>query len=878
MKNRKTIRPPSLTRKFLHWYCPEDYLEEIEGDLSEEFNENLLKNRFIANIKYNLQVLSFIRSLAWRRKNTRSNSINPIAMFRNYFKLTIRNLLKQKLFAVTNIASLSIGITCVALIYLFVADEYGFDKMHEKGDRVFRLNKVSYDASGQVVNQSSSQPFLFTEAIVDDLPEIEYLTKLVRNEAEVRVGNRDFHESILVSDQNIFNVFTIPLLHGDATKALGTKFSLVINEELAMKYFGRTAVVGEPIQLSIYGEFHEFTVTAVAEKFSSNNSVEFDMLVSFDYANSEGWLHRSQNWRMSFLVAYAYIPEKIDLERLKSKLPAIREAHYKEVGDAYANPDHTVTYGLQPLWDVHMNTQIGGVLAPSSDPIYSYILGAIAVVILLIAAINFTLLSLGRSAYRAKEIGLRKVIGANKNQLALQFQLEAIIISFLSLIFALCILYFVLPLFSDLAQKTLSFKGLLSPTPVAVLLLITICTGMFAGVYPAFVLSKLQTIAGLKNQARVGDSNWFSTSLLTAQFTLSIILVIATLGMGDQLHFLRSKHPGFNKEHLVVVDGSGADEKLYGHYITALNSDPNILAICGTNPAFTHGSWSSLFEYENEKIPYDIFFVDANYVETFQMALTAGRNFVSASRADSTEYILVNEAMVNALGWKDPVGRPITGLKNAGYRDPIIIGVVEDFNYSSLENEVGPAWLALSPPDHFSDLVIRISPTDIPGTIGKLEEVWNDFPTDQPFRYTFMEDDLNALYQSEERWVAIVKYSTILAMIVAALGLFSLMALSLASKVREIGIRKILGASMTQLLVLLSRNIGLRLVAAFVVAAPLAYYTLESWLSNFAYRVSLGIELFLIAAAVAFGIFSLTIVYTCLRAALANPVDSLREE
>ncbi len=880
-EDNRNINPPQLAKRFLHWYCNPDLLEMIEGDINEEFNQKEKSSGIRkARWHYIKQVIQFFRPFTLKKEKVKYTHVNYRTMFGNYFKISVRNIVNQKLFAFINILSLAIGLCCSILIYLFIQDEYSFDRMHGKGANIYRINKVSYNQNGDKVEVSPSQPMPFGRQIKEDLAELEKSTRLDQREGYIIDDNDFFSEIFLFAEPEIFDIFSFDFLTGDNHSSLNEKYNVVLSKDRALKYFGKTDAIGEEITIFYGGKNHLFTVSGVVEDIPRNSTVRFEVLLPFEFLASETSASNYRDyWRMAFLVVYTWIPEDVDLDKLQQKLPGIREQHYLEAVDPYSVADHILSYELQPLWDIHFNQENGGVLTPSSNPKYSYILGAIAVSILMIGCFNFMLLSIGNSAKRSREIGLRKVIGGTRHQLIWQFLSEAILMSFIGFILAIFFTYLLMPIFNDFTNKSLDFENVFYPNTIIGLLAITFLTGILAGSYPAFIISRIKITESLQNKFKLGGSNYFTKSLITVQFILSIGLIIGTLIMKSQIDFLNSKHLGFNKEHLLIIQRNNVPiNKFYNHYKNRLIDNPRVVNISGTNPAFTHGGFSSDFEYENETIPYNIFFVDANYIKTLEMKITSGRDFISGLSSDSTESIIVNEAFVRALGWDDPIGKPVLGLNNAGYDNPVIIGVVEDFNFRSLEYEVEPIWLALDSEDSFDELLIRINPVNISQTISELEAIWKEIASDIPFEYSFSNQDMTALYESEERWAKIVNYSSILAVVVACLGLFGLMTLTTTARKKEISIRKVLGASLYNIVHILSKSYVSLILLAIMFSIPASIIIMEKWLSNFAYRIDLTWQYFFFASAIIVLIVMVTISYESLKSAFSNPVKGLRNE
>lgn len=808
-------------------------------------------------------------------------------MFKSYLKIALRSLRKQKIYAFINVVGLAIGVACCALIFLYIRDDLSYDQFHEKADRIYRMQTVRYNEAGGVRGLDVYLPMPLGPTMETDFPEVESYARLYQEDFVLRIGSESTEEEFLIADPSILSIFSFPLLSGDPSTALSDANSVVFTESMARKYFGASNPMGETVLVRINGVFHNLTITAIAEDIPSNSSVHFDFLLPFNkWLDADPSLQTdATNWYSSFLITYVLVRENTSLVDAAEKFLALREQHYpNELGRWQEamdwESDHPpVSFAAQPLLNVHMNPDVPGGLTPATNPLYAYILGGIAFAVLLIACINFMTLAIGQSTRRAKEIGLRKVVGARRRQLMVQFWGEALALSVMAVGVGLLLAQLLLPIFNNLAQKTLAFDFLAHPEIILMPVTLALVTGLLAGSYPALVLSGFQPINVLKNQIRLGGSNALTKSLVVVQFTLSIGLLVTAVIMSNQLHYMQTQNLGFRGEQLVVIPMQGLDGlSTVTRFRNALRGERDMLYISGTSSSFTRGSNRYGFFYKDEIKQSFYYRVESNYLETMGIELLAGRTFDPNLSTDSTAAIIVNEALVRDFGWTDPLGEQIPGGLGRELNDPVVIGIVSDYNFQSLHNQVMPMMITMDPGRELRFLLVRISPDDVPASLAKLEETWYSIAPDLPYSYSFLDDDMNSQYQAEERWSTIVGYATALSLIVACMGLFGLATLTVAGRIKEVGIRKVLGASAASISLLLSKDFAKLVAIAIVLAAPLAYFAMAEWLQNFAYRIDIGPGVFLLSGGLVLLIAVLTISYQAIKSALANPVDALRYE
>lgn len=810
-------------------------------------------------------------------------------MLKNYFKIAIRNLSKQKLYSFINISGLTVGLTFCLLVLMFVNDELNFDQFHENKADIYRLYRSPL-VPDTPYDRDIFTPLPTGQSMLDDLPEVESYARFTPfGSMVIRTGNELIdQDGFAFADPNALTMFSFPTEFGDAEFALRDPNSIVITKEIAKKYFGDSNPVGQFMDIRINEEFQEFRVDAVLKDVPSNSSIQFSLILPIQTVidNYEVYKRVEDSWRGTRTITYVQLRKETDLVSLRSKLPDFINTY---MGDAFdemradgrlsvAGP--AIIYDLQPLLDIHLDPDFPGGFTTPSNPIYSYVLGGIALTVLLIACFNFMILAIGRSAKRVKEVGLRKVVGAQRNQLMIQFWGEAILLTAIAFITGLVLTEFVLPVFNELANKQLTIGDAFGDIRIiGGVVLIFLFTGVVAGSYPALVLSGFMPIDSLKEKMSFKGSNTFTKSLIVVQFGLTIFLVTATLIISDQLRFLQEKNLGFSGEQVVVIPSSGTDGvRALEIYRNELSNDTHILEFTGANVSFASGLWRRGYQYNGEVMQTAVFRVDPNYINTLQMNLIAGRNFDTRLSSDSTSAIIVNQTFLDRHGLNlGSVGESFP-IDWGWMVEPTIIGVVEDFNYQSLQNTVEPIVIYMNPRDPILNIMVRISPDDMQGSIAKLRSTWGQITAEIPFSYSFLDSDMDNLYRNEAQWSRIISYSSFLAIFIACLGLFGLAGIVAIQRQKEIGIRKVLGATTSGITFMLSSGFARLVSISILIACPVAWYVMENWLSNFAYRIDISIWMFILSGFIAIGIAMLTVSYQSVKAAIQDPVKNLRSE
>ncbi|MBX7153047.1 ABC transporter permease [bacterium] len=803
-------------------------------------------------------------------------------MIQNYLKIAFRNLIKHKSYSLINISGLAVGITCCMLIMLFVIDELSYDRFHEGASRIYRANLKARLNSKDM--QMAMTPAPMAEELVKIFPEIESSTRLKRSgNFTVRYGEKVFNEKkFYFGDPSVFDVFSFTMIFGDPKTALTEPNSVVLTEETAQKYFGDENPVGKILRMD--GR-NDYKVTGVMKNIPHNSHVHFDLLASMSTLEES----RDPWWISNNFYTYIKLRENQSYKALEEKfIPLVREKAGPQIQIATgASFDEFLAMGgdygffLISLTDIHLFSDIAEEPEPQGNIAYVYIFSAIAFFILLIACINFMNLTTARSAGRAKEIGIRKVLGSYRTQLIRLFMAESIMVSFIALAIAMVLTEILIPLFNELSGKQLSLNYFEHSWVLPGLLTIGITVGLIAGSYPAFFLSAFQPVKVLKGELSKGvRSGWLRSTLVVMQFGISIALMIGTGIVFDQIEYLRSKKLGFDKERVAVIHNAWLLRDQKHVFKQEILKQPFAANATMLNSNLGGDMGNSGYQVDNGTNETFLLWrmnTDFNFVPTMNIELAEGRNFSKEFLTDSGA-VLINETAARIMGLQKPLDHHIIELdpdkkENAHYP---IIGVVKDFHFESLHEPIRP--MIIMPTWYGSYLNIRLQEGDPKPMLQAIESTWNQFLPGEPFVYSFLDEDFDALYRAEYRVSKIVTIFSLLAVFIACLGLLGLAAFTTEQRTKEIGVRKVLGASVAHIVTLLSRDF-LKLVSiAFVVAAPVAYWGMYIWLQDFAYRTSIGAAVFIISGVLAVAVAFLTVSYQAIKAATSNPVDVLKYE
>lgn len=806
-------------------------------------------------------------------------------MFSNYIKIAWRSLLRNKSFSAINILGLSIGMAVCFIIVLFVQDELSYDRFNVKANNMYRVI-FKANINGGKINESNVMPPV-ASALKNDYPEIKEVTRLrTLGNPHVLIDGKQFTDASMVFvDSTFFSVFTIPLIQGDPKTALREPYSMVISKEMAQKYFGNEDPLGKLINFSKRDNSPPFTVTGVFDKIPANSHFHFDMFGSMVTDPDE----RSDSWMTSNYYTYVVLPDGYNYKKLEAKLPGMVEKYMgPQIQQAmglsltqFRTKGNELGFALQPVTDIHLHGDSSSEFEPGGDIRYIYIFSAIALFMLLIACINFINLSTATATKRAKEVGVRKVMGSRKQDLVKQFLLESALITAFSLCISAVLIQLALPVFNELAGKNLSFG--FQVKPMAALTTLGLLVSILAGMYPAFFLSSFKPIATLKGKfaARANTYN-LRSGLIVFQFFIAICLITGAIVVYQQMKFIQTTELGYNKDQLLVVNNSWALGKNERIFRDQLLNDPRIenVTISGYKPAGPSFSNNALAYPEGKEkqlmrtLEYKI---DEQYIPTLGMQMVAGRNFSPARQTDS-QAIIINETAAKAFGWGDnALGKKIIREQtNRGHNVAYtVIGVVKNFHFKSLHEAITPLLMVLYPE---TGLIVKVKTRDIPGLLASMKQQWATFNTEEPFSYSFMDELYNKTYAAEQRTGHILNIFTVLTILVASLGLFGLATYTAEQRAKEIGIRKVLGASVTQVTSMLSKEFLKLVIIACIIAFPLSYWIMRQWLLDFAYRIHLNAWMFLAAACIAILIALCTVSVQSIKAALANPVKALRSE
>ncbi|MGD8538476.1 MAG: ABC transporter permease [Candidatus Aminicenantes bacterium] len=798
-------------------------------------------------------------------------------MFRNYLRIALRNIKKHKGYSLINILGLATGMACCILIFSYVIYELSYDKYHENADRIYRIKADAQIGDNHLHIPKSSPPM--AAYMIDNFPEVSNAAR-VRELSNVPVKYREklyYEDRIFFADNSFLDIFTFPLLKGDPKTALKTAYTVVITEDTARRYFGDENPLGKVLTVA---ENTDFTVTGIASNVPRNSHFIFDMLCSFE-THAQNNRMSMVNWLSLNYYTYILIQKEADPNALEQKFPDMIAAN---AGNILKAVKGELTLTLQPLTSIYLHSRLEQEISATSNIAYVYIFSAIALFILFIACMNFMNLATARSTKRAQEVGMRKVLGAHRAKVVRQFLSESMITSLIACVVALVIVEIVLPLFRSISGIDLVINYVETPWLIPGLIGLTLFVGLVAGSYPAFFLSSFQPIRVLKGSLRTGTASArFRGILVIVQFTISIVLIIGTIITFNQLMYMKNKALGFDKEQILIlpISDESTVESL-APFKQELKNHPAIINVAASSHVPGQTTYYNPFlpeGFTRDQMPWmGQLNVDSDFIPTMGIELISGRNFSSELSTDRTQSVIINATAAKRFGWDDPVGKTIGELRNiGGIQKRPVIGVVKDFHIESLHREIGPL-LITSNTEWLNTLSVRIATDNIASTLGFLSEKWMKHNPLRPFQYSFLDDSFDAQYKADERLSNIFSYFSILAIFIACLGLFGLASYTAEQRTKEIGIRKVLGATISGIVKLLIKEFSRWVLLANVIAWPLAYFAMKKWLQGFAYRTSIALYIFVLSATIALAIALLTVSYQALRAAKTDPINSLRYE
>ncbi|MBX7150399.1 ABC transporter permease [bacterium] len=797
-------------------------------------------------------------------------------MFRNYFKIAVRNLWKQKTYSFINIAGLSVGLAAFILIFMYVKEEIRYDAFHEKGSRIYRMYYERQDESNFV--SAPALPTGVGATLKNDIPGIESVVRFYATKPILTIGDQPFREdAFYFTDHGVFEMFSFPLITGDPKTALSEPFSIVLTETMAKKYFGDKDPVGKIVR---YENQYDMKVTGVMKDIPKTSHLQFDCLASFlslqeilRYLLKERVLN---DWVMWSFNTYVLLPENLSPAELETPFRAFLDKNVE------APENKKLKLGLQPLMDIHLKSNLKNGDTPTNSDIKNiYIFAMVGFFVLLLSCINFTNLSIARSGARLKEVGLRKVVGAQRGQLIRQFFGESTLYCAVSFALSLLWVELLIPAFNDLSGRQYTLSSSISGLEWAILSIVLMIVASVAGGYPSLFLSSFRPASILKGNFKMKSRTGLRRILIMAQFTISIALMIATLVVHRQLQFMQNSKLDLANDQIVVMPLSEGIKKQYEAFKQELLKNPSIVDMSAASSVPGRGQFHQTYHAEGANEGDNLFWstviTDHEFVKTYGIEISSGRDFSESIATDASEAFILNETAALQLGWTEPLGKEITLLNETPPLKGRVIGLVRDFHFRSMKEQIEPLVIRIQSFWH-RVVSIRIHSSGISETMTSLESVWKQFAPDRPFEYSFIDQEFEKFYRSEERLSDLFLYFSILAIGIACLGLFGLASYSAEQRTKEIGIRKILGASVPRLIALLSKEFTLLVVLANIIAWPAAYFFMSRWLQDFAYRTPVTVDIFVIAALMALLIAFLTVSGQALKAATSNPAEILKYE
>jgi putative ABC transport system permease protein len=879
--------PPRLAQKFLLGFLRDEISEEVQGDLEELFYSDLERSSpFHAKINYYYQVLNYLRPFAM--KKFKSSYSNSLTMHQHDIKISWRNLTKQKMYSVIKIGGLALGIAACFLIALYIKDELSYDESYPAADRIYRVvGKATLDG---VIEKSVSFPAPMSGALLKDFPQIEISARLLTSRLFAGAGSNHirpsdktentYEEGFAYADASFLDLFQIPVIYGTKTNALQEPNTMVITKSKADKYFPGQNPVGKVMFLN-NDRNKPWKISAVIGDLQSTSHLQYNFYLSL--SGIEWWKGEQSDWNASNYLDYILVRPGTNAAQLGEKMTSdILHNYYLPllIKAGVKNPEKELTKFsllLQPVSDIHLRSYDIKEDLPHGDIRFVLMFSAIAVFILVIAFINFINLSTAKSANRAREIGLKKVAGASRIVLIKQFLTESLLFSFISFFLGVVLAWILLPYFNMVSSHSLVIPWTswwLAP----VILFSALVTGLVAGSYPSIYLSSFMPNQVLKGDLSRGSKNsMLRNSLVIFQFSISIFLIISTIVVYSQMHFILNKKLGYDKDRVILVKGANTLSKEVKNFKEELLKSPQItnvsisdyLPVTGTK---RNGNtfWIEGKQNIDAGVIGQLWRVDNDYIKTLGMKILEGRDFNPGMASDS-QAVIINQSLANRLSLKDPIGKRIYNGSNSE-----VIGVVEDFNFESLHNNIGPLCMQLG--NSPSVISIKVNGTNLERTVSYVASVWKSFSPDQPFRYTFLDESYAEMYADVKRLALIITGFALLAIVIACLGLFGLSAFIAQQRTKEIGIRKVMGAGIGTITLLMTREFLIMVGVSFLIASPVAGWAMSKWLSDFAYHITISWWVFALGGFVAIAIALMTVSFQSIKAAMTNPVNSLKKE
>lgn len=872
--DKRNPRPPRLADRLLEYYCHNELLDSIQGDLHEQFRLDLKKRgHWKAQIRYWSNVVTFANRFTLKRKPAPGQNHNTFAMFKNYVLVTLRTLRRKPVFSFINLFGLAIGLATCMVIFLYVQHETNFDDFHDNADRVYRVANVYERANG--TNAWIRTPPALAPAIADNFPGIANVTRMrYADEYVFRVEDKAFLvDHGMYADSLFLEIFSFELKAGNRSRALDEPNSIVLSEALAQRLFGTEDAMNKVIR---FDNERSLKVTGILDKLPSNSHLDFDYLISFStYVVPDGYLADLNSWGWGGFYTYIMLDEGRSFEALQSGINELFMANYTRTDTKASAP-------LQPLKTLYLDypqfTNVGGAARTGSRPTI-YALSAIALLVLIVAGLNFMNLSTAMSLSRGKEIGMRKVMGAVRGKVRLQFLLESMTLAVISMLLAILLVTLLGQSLINLLGIELLLTGnmVLSITPW--LLIFTLSIGFLSGIYPSMVLSGFSAIKAMKGRLTTSSSGtWMRKGLTTFQFIVSISLIAISLLVVRQTRYMRDQPLGFSYENVLSIELFSEDvETYYAAIKNQFLQNPFVTKVARSSHLFDGGAGSGparlIGATTDEAIQLNYYQTGYEFLNLTDIELLSGRYFSKAFPNDTSEAMVLNEAAVERFGFEEPLGQRI----RFNNRDRKVIGVVRDFHISSLHSPIEPMAIVM-PFTPLSTILVRTNSNDYGEILSQLEADWKLIVPEAPFDVRFLDDGIREMYEQEEQLSGLISVLSGLAVLLACLGLYGLVSFSVQARLKEVGVRKVLGASVKGMLVLLSKQFLWLILIASLIAWPLSYFIGSSWLDNFSYRMDMGISFFVVPTLLLLLLAMVTLSHQVLKAALSNPVKVLRSE
>ena len=888
----KEATPPAWAHGLLQKICPSYLWEGIEGDLLEQFEldvelvgEARARRRFIWN------ALRFIRPGIILRNKGSYNVINAI-MVANYFKVAARNIQKRKFYSFINAFGLSIGLAFCMLIALYIQDEREFDQMHANKNQIYRIEEKSFDTwmneSPDPYRRSAWLQAALGPTLKEELPEVEYATRFNDgNRAIFRYGDKVFTERLTYVDKDFFSMFSFQLRKGNAERIFLDKSEVVLTPEIATKYFGDEDPIGKSIEIDNNGK-QSFTVTGIIEPPPSQSSLRFAILLPQE--NRNHYEYNMENWGNFGTPTFVQLRSDANMEGFKANLDKVIEKYMskrledwrKEAVVPIPADVKMLEYEFTMLPDIHLKKEISW--DKVSDSQYSFILGGIALLIMLIACINYVSLALTTSASRRVEVGVRKVVGAQRSQLIYQFSLESLILAIISLVIGFGLVLLFLPSFNEFTNKGIELTLPKALQLLSVGLALTLITGLIAGSYPSLFLSRFRPALVLKGGFTSRLQAGFTKPLVVLQFALSAFLIICSIMMYRQMRFITTKDLGYNKDQVLIIPTQAGwneeTDRVIEQFRTRSQQEPLIVSVAGTSSSFNQGYSRYGFKINGEQKSAYVYAADPDYIPPLGFRLTGGRIFVVKIPADS-DVVIVNEALVRDMKWTDPLNEHYNWREDSVGMGSRVIGVVKNYHFLSLEQNFEPMFLSMDKHNvgYLTTMMVKVSANDVTAGLARVREIWKELYPDKPFDYTFLDEDVAKQYSSYKRWMNIMALATGFGILISCLGLFGLAGINAVNRTKEIGIRKVMGANLQNIFILLNRQFIILAVVAFALAAPLSWWFITTWyMKDFSFKVALSWDLFVLSMGTGLLLALLTVSYHAIKVALVNPAETLKYE